>query len=150
MTQKPSNNGNSSRLDRIEAILERTVTDREVDRQEINELRSALEQLTRRVNNLVERVTLLEDNRPSYGSSDFGEQQASIIETFSQIKEINDSLATSRSLFYQTQQGLDKTNISLQENNTSLDTLKAALEAAKERQERMLDYIRQKEEDENA
>ncbi|MBD2179700.1 hypothetical protein H6S82_21470 [Planktothrix sp. FACHB-1355] len=39
MTQTPSNNGNSTRLDRIEAILERTVED-------TSELRSALTQLT--------------------------------------------------------------------------------------------------------
>ena len=129
MAETQDNHSIHSRLSQIETILKQTVE---------------------QVNSLVERVTLLEDNRPSYGSSDFGEQQASMMETFSQIKEINDSLAASRSLFYQTQQGLDKTNISLQENNTSLDTLKAALEAAKERQERMLDYIRQKIEEENA
>ena len=38
MTQIPSNNGNSSRLDRIEAILKRTVENN-------TELRSALTQL---------------------------------------------------------------------------------------------------------
>ncbi|MFB2974070.1 hypothetical protein ACE1CD_34325 [Aerosakkonema sp. BLCC-F183] len=151
MTQTPSNNGNSSRLDRIEAILERTVedknelrsaltqltaqtvADREADRQDKNELRSALTQLTGRVNNLVERMGRYQEET-AFNNSELARGQAMMTDLIRQLtlRQIQSD---------ERQMQLEQTQAQIAQTQEQMREMQASILAAQERQERILDYL---------
>ncbi|MCL1464680.1 hypothetical protein [Argonema galeatum] len=169
MTQTPSANGNSSRLDRIEAILERTVTDREVDRQEINELRSALTQLTtqtvtdreadrQQTNELRSALTQLttqtvadreadrqQTNELREALTQLTRRVNNFVERMERYREQNDAnyseLLRGQASIIEVIRQLTLGQAQLQQTVVRIEETQASLAAAQERQERILDYL---------
>lgn len=137
MTQTSDNNSSSNRLDRIEAVLEQIVVDRQADRQETSELRSSLTelssslaQLTRRVDNLVERQGRYEEQN-QYNISELVRGQSLMTQV---IRHLSEGQAEMAQTMAQSQARFETTI-------ARIDETLASLAAGQERQERILDYL---------
>ena len=133
MTQTPSNNGNSSRLDRIEAILERTVENN-------TELRSALTQLTQQVGTLTDGVDTL-TNRVDIVTR----RMDNFVERVGRYEEQNtlnnSELVRGQAMMTDVIRQLTLGQVRLEQAIVEIKETQASLTAAQERQERILDYL---------
>ena len=138
---------NYSRLDRIEAILERTVSDQA-------ELRGSMIQLTKRVDTLTDRVdTLTEQVTVLTQRVDTLTEQVTVLtqrvdnilgrmirfeeKTDNQFSDLAQGQKETVGLLRQLVQGLNR----MEQRQTEMGETQASLIAGQERQERILDYL---------
>lgn len=133
MTQTASNNGNYSRLDRSEAILERTVENN-------TELRSALSQRTQQADTFIDRVDIVTRRMDNFVER-VGRYEE---QTDRNISELLRMQVTTNEAIRQLIQGqirLKETQVQMQQTVAQIEEAQTSLAAAQERQERILNYL---------
>ena len=143
MTRAPDNSGNSSRLDRIEAILEHSVSDQA-------KLRESLLQLTQRVDDMAsDRAELRESllqliQRVDDMASDRAELRESLLQLTQRVGKIVDRMTQFEEKTELEISELVRGRAIMTEALRTITETQLSLKAGQERQERLLDYLMRK------